>query len=330
MTDAAQATRDVAWDLETVCPRHPGRLSGFPLTQYRDRDPQRIVFFDAGQGDTVVFIHGLGGNLTHFSFVAPALAESCRVIGLDLPGFGDSERPADGYSYAAMARDVFSLLDRRGVGHVTVVGHSFGGAVATLMALEAPERVTGLVAVNPAGYQRFPWWMRLGSHVALRPEVLMPSLFLSVYFILKNVCQAEGPGVDAFVRSSTQLENGFRFLRDMAAAAHGLRGDLVERHFVDELHRITAPAHLVWGAADRLLGVDAGEAAAKRLGDARFTRLPGVGHMPIFEQPEAVIAAVRDVLSRARTRRAASGAAEAASGTEPATAGRIDRAHATG
>jgi len=283
---------------QTICPVHPGRLAGFPLTQYRGDDPRRIVYFDAGEGEAVVFVHGLGGNLTHWQFVAPELAGSHRVLGLDLPGFGESLRPDAPYTYDLMADAVLGLLDRRGVERATVVGHSFGGAVATLLALRNPDRISGLVAVNPAGYHRFAWWMRAGSRIALHPAVTMPGLFLSVHFILANVCRADTPGVRAFRRSALHLEGGYKFLDDLAFAAHSLRPDIVGRDFLDQLSNLTQPAHLVWGDADKLLDSAQGAEATRSMPAGRITRLPGVGHMPIFEQPEAVIDAVRDVLSR--------------------------------
>lgn len=286
-----------------VCPIHPGRISGFPLSQFRDGDAHRTVFFDAGQGEPIVFVHGLGGNLTHWQFVAPPLAGSHRVLGLDLPGFGESLRPDTPYSYDRMAQAVLSLMDRRGVDRATVVGHSFGGAVATQLALDRPERVRGLVLVNPAGYHRFPAWMQAGSRVALHPAVLMPSLFLSVFWILENVCRADRPEVHAFRRSATKLRGGYKFLDDLAYAAHSLRPDLVGRHFLDRLGELRLPAHLVWGGDDRLLPASDGLEAASRMPAARVTVLPGVGHMPIFEAPEAVLNAIRDVESRTQGER---------------------------
>jgi pimeloyl-ACP methyl ester carboxylesterase len=285
-----------------ACPIHPGRLSGFPLSQYRDEDAHRTVFFDAGAGEPLVFVHGLGGNLTHWQFVAPELARSHRVLGLDLPGFGESLRPDGPYSYDLMAESVLSFMDRRGVAKATIVGHSFGGAVATQLALEHPERVRAIVLVNPAGYHRFPRWMQEGSRVVLHPAVLVPSLFGSVYWILKNVCRADRPEVRAFRRSATKLRGGYKFLDDMAFAAHSLRPDLVGRHFLGRLGELSLPVHMVWGGDDRLLPPSDGLEAVKAMPDARVTVVPGVGHMPIFEAPETVLAAIRDVQGRSLAR----------------------------
>ncbi|MFH2006394.1 MAG: alpha/beta fold hydrolase [bacterium] len=287
-------------ELRTIRPRHPGRVQEFGLPQYRDRDRHRTVFFDAGEGDAIVFVHGLGGNLTQWHLVAPALARAHRVIGMDLPGFGATRRLRGRYTYDRLADEVFALMDRRGVRRAFLVGHSFGGAVATQMALRAPERLLGLVVVSPAGFFRYPSWMRLGSRVLFNPAVLASSLCLTAPFIQKLVCSSEGPGVDVFNRATWQPERGLRFLASSTFAAHSLRPELVERHYLDRLGEIAVPMHMVWGEADRLLRSAPGLRAMRQAPKGRLTTLPGVGHMPIFERPEAVIAAIRDVVDRSK------------------------------
>lgn len=287
---------------EPVCPVHPGRIAGFPLPQYRADDPLGTLFFDAGEGDPVVFVHGLGGNLTHFTYVAPPLVSSHRVLGLDLPGFGATRAPTGPISYAFMARSVLSLMDRRGVDRAVITGHSFGGAVALHLALHHPDRVRGVVLINPAGLHAFPLWMRLGSHLALRPAITTPALLAGVFFILDNVCHLDRFEVDAFRRSATRLRGGYGFLRGLSSAAWALRRDLVERSYLDQIEALHQPAHLVWGDADGLLPISDGEEAVRRAPDARLSVVPGAGHMPIFEAPEVVTDAIRDVLSRAHRR----------------------------
>jgi len=300
--------------LRTTRPRHPGRVQDFALPQYRDRDRYRTVFFDAGAGDAIVFVHGLGGNLTQWHLVAPELRRTHRVIGMDLPGFGATRRLRGRYTYDRLADEVFALMDRRGVRRAFLVGHSFGGAVATQMALRAPERLLGLVVVSPAGFFRYPAWMRLGSRVLFNPAVLASSLCLTAPFIKNLVCSSNGPGVDVFNRATWQPERGLRYLASSTIAAHSLRPELVERHYLDRLGEIDAPMHMVWGEADRLLPSGQGLRAMRRAPTGRLTTLPGVGHMPIFERPEAVISAVRDVVGRSSlpAERSAVGAPEPA------------------
>lgn len=282
-------------------PKHPGRVRSFGLPQYRDRDVDRTVFFDAGQGDAIVFLHGLGGNLTQWALVAPELAKSHRVLGLDLPGFG-STRPMPGQlTYDRLADSVFALLDRRRVRRAFLVGHSFGGAVATHMALRAPERLAGLVLVSPAGFFRYPSWMRIGSRVLFNRAVFASSVCLSAPFIKELVCGGDyGPGVEVFDDATWQTRHSVRFLMKFVSAAHALRPELVRVTYLERLREIKAPMHMVWGQDDKVLPSAQGLAAMEAVHRGAVTRLPGVGHMPIFERPKAVVSAIRDVVLRAQ------------------------------
>lgn len=299
--------------VESVRPRHPGRVRDFALPQYRDRDGHRTVFFDAGQGDAIIFLHGLGGNLTQWALVAPELAASHRVLGLDLPGFGGTRRLRGQLTYDRLADEVFGLMDRRGVKRAYLVGHSFGGAVATHMALRAPERLRGLVLVSPAGYFRYPGWMRLGSRVLFNRAVFASSVCVSAPFIKELVCGGDyGPGVEVFDDATWQLRHSVRFLMNFVHAAHALRHELVAVTYLERLHEITAPMHMVWGSDDLVLPSAQGLAAMEAAPRGAITRLPGVGHMPIFERPEAVIAAIGDVIVRAQPPREVSALPERA------------------
>ena len=287
--------------VKSTRPRHPGRVRDFALPQYRERDAHRTVFFDAGEGDAIVFLHGLGGNQTQWALVAPELAKSHRVIGVDMPGFGGTGRLRGRLTYDRLADEVFGLMDRRGVRRAYLVGHSFGGAVATHMALRSPERLRGLVLVSPAGYFRYPGWMKLGSRVLFNRAVFASSVCLSAPFIKELVCGGDyGPGVELFDDANWQTRHSVRFLMNFVHAAHALRTELVQVNYLKRLHEISAPMHMVWGEDDLVLPSAQGLAAMEAAPKGAISRLPGVGHMPIFERPEAVIAAIRDVIVRAQ------------------------------
>ena len=300
----AVASRDRS-HVESTRPRHPGRVRDFALPQYRERNARRTVFFDAGQGDAIVFLHGLGGNQTQWALVAPELAKSHRVLGVDLPGFGGTRRLRGRLTYDRLADEVFGLMDRRGVRRAYLVGHSFGGAVATHMALRAPERLRGLVLVSPAGFFRYPGWMRLGSRVLFNRAVFASSVCLSAPFIKELVCGGNyGPGVELFDDANWQTRHSLPFLMNFVHAVHALRPELVQVNYLQRLHEIKAPMHMVWGEDDLVLPSVQGLAAMEAAPRGAISRLPGVGHMPIFERPEAVIAAIRDVILRGQPPRA--------------------------
>lgn len=112
---------------------------------------QKLGWEHSASAPTVLFLHGLVmDNLASWYFTsATAVAHHARVLLMDLRGHGRSERPADGYGISSMLEDIGGVLDACGVTTpVTVVGNSFGGLLATGLAIHAPRRVNGLILVE--------------------------------------------------------------------------------------------------------------------------------------------------------------------------------------
>lgn len=111
----------------------------------------RLHFKNLGTGRTaLVLVHGWGGDLTVWREQADALAGRTRVVLLDLPGHGRSDKPRITYSIEYFARAVGAVLETAGVEHAVLVGHSMGVPVAREVARRQPERVAALVAVDGA------------------------------------------------------------------------------------------------------------------------------------------------------------------------------------
>ena len=122
-------------------------LAGFRMA-YREWGSPRAT-------DAVVLIHGITSSSLSWLRVAPALADRVRVVAMDLKGHGDSDRPTTGYQLADQAREVDALCEALGLGQPSVIGHSWGGAVALILATSTP-RVRRLVLEDPAIGQRDP------------------------------------------------------------------------------------------------------------------------------------------------------------------------------
>jgi pimeloyl-ACP methyl ester carboxylesterase len=108
---------------------------------------------DGGSGGLpVVFVHSLAGNSTHWSNQLEHLRRTRRAVALDLRGHGRSEPPKDStYTIAAIAGDIATVVDTLGLDRFVLVGHSLGGGVALAYAGAHPDRVAGLVLVDPIG-----------------------------------------------------------------------------------------------------------------------------------------------------------------------------------
>lgn len=112
-------------------------------------------YHDVGQGEPVLLIHGSGPGVSawaNWRLSLPALSQNFRVIAPDMAGFGFSERPADyQYSMGNWVAQAVGLLDALNIPKASVVGNSFGGALALALAIRHPERVNKLVLMGSVG-----------------------------------------------------------------------------------------------------------------------------------------------------------------------------------
>jgi pimeloyl-ACP methyl ester carboxylesterase len=117
---------------------------------------------EAGEGPPLVLLHGWPQHWWCWRHIIPRLARNYRVIAADLRGWGWSDAPPGAYAKATFAADVLGLLDAEGLDRVRVIGHDWGGYTGFLLALEHPERIERLVALDIA-----PPWL-----AAFRPRHL--------------------------------------------------------------------------------------------------------------------------------------------------------------
>ena len=108
-------------------PLRPGVSDSFPYPTRMSGGDVPIAYFDVGSGPVLLLIHGLGSNFTHFQLVAPGLARHYRVVGVDLPGCGDSAKPYMRYTIDGYIDACVRLLDELEIPQATWVGHSLGG-----------------------------------------------------------------------------------------------------------------------------------------------------------------------------------------------------------
>lgn len=146
----------------------PGyRYTDAPALEFRDFDygfpmktalanPQ-VSYIDTGSGpETLLLIHGLAANAGFWRYNIPELAKHYRVIAVDLPGYGRSQKSKTyPYDMSFFAGTLVKLLDELGIRSVVPVGHSMGGQIALTMALKYPDRVSRLVLLSPAGVEAF-------------------------------------------------------------------------------------------------------------------------------------------------------------------------------
>jgi pimeloyl-ACP methyl ester carboxylesterase len=269
-----------------------GRSDTFPFPQWRDSDEYRTVFFDAGEGEPIVFVHGLGGNATHFEFLARPLARAHRVVGLDLVGCGWSLKPERSYDIELLRDHLLAFLDRRGIGRATLVGHSLGGAVCLAACLERPGQFDSLALLCAAGVAPLPRWMQAAAPWFLHRSVLAPTLVLGANFIVDHVFvdrARDNPHVRWFRRSAMRDAPTLPNLRAFARVCESLCRDVVSRDYGQRLSSLHLPVLALWGDTDKLTHQPAVLRNLERIRRIRTVILRRCGHMPMIERPRETL-----------------------------------------
>jgi len=275
----------------------PGRLR----FERVDTPMGRVATMQAGTGDPLIAIHGLGGTKASFLTTVAALADSHRVIAMDLPGFGESDKPiAAPYDAAWFATAITRLLDELGIDRAHLAGNSMGGRVAIEVGLKAPERTERIVLLSPAlAWLRDRRWSGLVR--ALRPELGL--LQVAPRPVVESVIRRLIPGaeegwvaagVDEFLRAYLTPRGRAAFY----AAARNIYLD--EPHgddgFWSRLARLSPQAMFVWGRQDGLVPISFMKHVERTLPAARHVELD-CGHVPQLERPQQTHAAIREFLA---------------------------------
>jgi pimeloyl-ACP methyl ester carboxylesterase len=264
-------------------------------TQVRGEEYHRFVrvagravrYEDEGQGKPVLLLHGIGHSLRNWYRTMPALtAAGFRAIAIDTPGFGYSEAPESILDEAGTTAFVEEFLDTFYLDGVDLVGHSLGGAIATVFALHRPERVRHLALAAPAvGPDVNPALRMLALQFArplLRPVALRQvfGLFASSWdgeVLEREIADAERWLADPAARHYfwNVLRAGLRF-----------RGVRPERLLLERLQDLRMPVLFAWGRRDQILPISNLEKIRSRLPNARYEVYADAGHMLPYEVAE--------------------------------------------
>lgn len=235
---------------------------------------------DDGPRDAPVLllVHGSASSIHSWDELLPLLTGAHRVVRIDLLGHGRSAKPDDaGYDVPAQARRAGAALDRLGVEHAVVVGHSSGGLVATALAEQRPALVTALVLVNcgpsldtyigPQIAFEAGQWDRLTDE---QIREAMSSAF-------------SRPGYEA-PASLVDDVRGMTFPA-FTAAQQGAVEYLARQPIPDRLTALGTPVLVLFGEDDRRWRPSIALAAYRAVPGARVVPLPGTGHSPMLEDP---------------------------------------------
>jgi len=266
-------------------------------------------------GPLLVLVHGLGGSLVNWAAVAPLLTGTCRVLAVDLIGFGHSRAGAHSTSVTANQQMLQRFLGEVAGGPAITVGNSMGGLITILEAASHPELVPAVVLIDPAlppvpgvfpdplvaasfGMYAVPHLGR--AMLRARRRVRSPE---QLAMDVLRLCCVDPARVPADVLEQhmavARARRGYADIDEhFLVAARSVLSVLTRRRaFLTAMSAIRGPVLLLHGEKDRLVPIGAARAVAAAHPSWRFEVAPDVGHVPQLEVPEWTAGHILDWLA---------------------------------
>jgi pimeloyl-ACP methyl ester carboxylesterase len=245
-------------------------------------------WLERGNGEAVVLLHGLMGEMDHWEPVLQHLGGRYRAMAPLLPIFDPLLTEP---SLAALADHVVRGLDGLGIERAVVGGNSLGGHVALTVALRWPARVSGVILTGSSGlFER--GFTRNVPHVPTAEYVRekMEEIFYDPELVTLS-------WVEAVRRIVTTRASALRVVQFARAA----KRDSLEAR----LPQVAAPTLLVWGKEDRITPVEVAERFQRLIPDTELTFITNCGHAPMLEHPAIFARIVEEWLGETAPRRGA-------------------------
>ncbi|THD77344.1 MAG: alpha/beta fold hydrolase [Phenylobacterium sp.] len=242
-----------------------------------------VRYFEGGSGPDLVFLHAAGGVTAEDPFLN-ALAKSHHVYAPLVPGYGDSEEAPEIRDMLDFTLHSWDVVEALGLKDPILVGHSMGGMIAAEMAAIAPNDVSRLALIAPAGL-----W---------DDDHPIPDLFSTLPYEMPALLFHDEAAGAAIMTAGRNVEDpGFLQTYLVTNARQlGMAGRILfpipERGLSQRLYRVKARTVLVWGDSDRLIPPVYAHAFKKGIKGAELVSIPEAGHMVTLEKTAAVVEAV--------------------------------------
>ncbi len=224
-----------------------------------------INYICVGKGENILVLHGWGANIDTIMPIVNLLKDHFKVYALDLPGFGKSDKPEFPFNSQDYSRIVKKFMDLMEIKKATLIGHSFGGKVSIILAVNHPERVERLVLIDSAGIppkRSIKYYLKVYS-------------FKTLKFIYKLVFawNKKEEKMEAFYRrfGSADYRNADGVMRKTLVK-------VVNEDLRPILKKVSCPALLIWGDKDEDTPIYMGKIMEKEIPDSSLVVLERAGH----------------------------------------------------
>lgn len=256
-----------------------------------------LAYTQAGEGPPVILIHGLGGSRRTWRHLIGPLSRHYTVIAVDLPGHGDSQASAGGYSPGAHAATIRDLLVELGLTRASLVGHSLGGGIAVQFAYQFPERTDRLALISSAGFGADVTPL-LRAAILPGAETLLWGLGHMPEFVTRPALRVVGAvaGVGSAgdagplsedLRGMSDPRRRHGFLRSARAGLDRHGQSLSAAPFLGRLAGL--PVLLAWGTGDKIIPPSQHYKLASTLPKRHVVEIADAGHYPQDTEPAQVL-----------------------------------------
>lgn len=257
------------------------KMSG--LTEQKVYVGDHIVrYLEGGKGETVILLHGFQADKDTWTLFVKSLTPHCRVIAIDILGFGESSKPENhSYSISSQVEFLNRIVNVMKPGRFHIGGHSMGGAIAGRYVAEYPEKVSSLALFNTSGVttpvkSRLQKMMKKGQNpfvirsfddyekmlnLVFEKQIFFPGLFKSHHSRLA-------------IRSRTFNK---KIIEQIMEEKYSLENDF---------SRISIPTFVLWGDKDKVVDVSAVRVLKKGIKNTKTVVIKKCGHIPMIEHPE--------------------------------------------
>ena len=268
----------------------------------------QLAYVEAGKGRPLIFIHGLGGNLSHFTKNIKGLSSDYRVIAIDLPGYGHSlqEYDAGNDPLQLYAEVIAEFIKKKKLKKVALAGHSMGGQIAVIAALSHPKKIKKIILLAPAGLETFTEAEAQILINATKPEVFEKQEEAVIRFNYKQNFYQLPVDAEKLIQDRLRLKNCTGFNIYTHTVSNGVKGMLY--HPVrSKLQLIKQPVLLVFGEEDALIPnkylhpaltkKQLLEEAGKEIKKIKIIEIKEAGHLLQFEKWQEVNTAIKQFLN---------------------------------
>lgn len=278
----------------------------YPVKYAELNDGIRLAYIDEGKGsETILMIHGLGSYLPAWKKNIGELSKNYRVIAVDLPGYGKSSKAPHSGLMTFYAGVIGELIQKLDLGPVNLAGHSMGGQISMVLALEKPELVKRLILVDPAGFESFTAGQKNWFKDVMTPNLVRLTTVEAIESNLASNFYRMPEDAKFMIEDRIAMRDASDFDNYCLAVARSVHG-MVDEAVLEKIPQIKTPTLIFFGENDMLIPnryLNPGftskiaENGAALIKGSKLVMVPKCGHFMMFEKPEVFNTETRNFIN---------------------------------